>query len=290
MARTESLRPGAWSRRLRTALRTVALATVLLLPVAIVAGWLEKSAGTAGRKGAPISPSLESAVRYVRSLPAGGDAAALAAQVTPEGLWRFVNRTGEMYTLGTPDDMKRVVAVLHPEARPGARLSLYMAQDTALRDRAALRTLPAGIELSVVVGADSYRLLRRSEPAGERLFAEVRPNLVVELGDGRLFEEAVWQLGRPLDAARVRVLALEPGGPATLAASPRIDPASKRALVDRIDPASLIGAMRGVTGQTLVIVGRLERGLVYVRPSGGPDHVSMSWPRRTCSTPPLQPT
>ena len=273
MARFSPLRLGAWTARLRTVLRTVALAAVLLLPVAIVSGWLEKIAGTSVRPGAPISPALETAVRYVRGLPARGDTVTLAAQGTPEGHWRFVNRSGEMYTVAAPDEMKRVVTVLHPEARPGVRLALYMTQDTVLRDRVALKALPAGIDLSVVVGAESYRLLRRSEAAGERFFAEVRPNLVVEMGDKRLFEEAVWQLGRPLDAARVRVLALEPGGPATLPSSPRIDPASKRALVDPIDPASLFPAMRGVAGQTLVIVGRMERDLIYVKPSSGTDHV-----------------
>jgi hypothetical protein len=276
MATIENLRLGAWPARLRTLLRTVALAAVLLLPVAIVAGWLEKIAGTAIRRGPPVSPALESAVRYVRGVPAKADVVALAAQGTPEGHWRFVNRSGEMYTVGTPDEMKRVVTVLHPEARPGARLALYMTQDTVLRDRVALKALPAGIELSVVVGAESYRLLRRSEAAGERFFAEIRPNLVVEMGDKRLFEEAVWQLARPLDAARVRVLALEPGGPATLPTSPRVDPTSKRALVDPIDPANLAPAMRGVAGQTLVIVGRLERDVVYVRPSSGPEHVLLA--------------
>src|SRR5262245_40430879 len=210
MARLHTLQLGAWPARLRTVLRTVALATVLLLPVAIVAGWLEKIGGTALRKGPPLSASLEGAVRQVRTVPPKTDVVALAAQGTPEGHWRFVSRTGEVYTVGTPDEMKRVTSVLHPEARPGARLSLYLTQDSVLRDRFALKALPAGVDLSVVVGSESYRLLRRSEAAGERYFAEVRPNLVVEMGDKRLFEEAVWQLARPLDAARVRVLALEP--------------------------------------------------------------------------------
>jgi hypothetical protein len=272
MARPQTLRLDAWPARLRTVLRTLALAAVLLLPVAIMAGWLEKIAGTGVRSASPISPALESAVRYVRGLSARGDVVALAAQGSPEGRWRFVNKSGEMFTVDTPDEMKRVMAVLHPGAKPGARLTLYMTQDTILRDGAALKTLPVGIDLNVIVGAESYRLLRRSEPAGERIFAEIRPNLVVEMGDTRVFEEAIWQLARPLDQARVRVLALEPGGPTSLPALPRIDPAGKRALVDTIDPASLSPAMRGVSGQTLVIVGRLERDLIHVRPSRGPDH------------------
>jgi hypothetical protein len=257
--------------RLGTLLRTVALAAVLLVPVAIVAGWLERLVGPVVRTTPGVSPALENAARYVRALPVKADVVALAAQGAQEGHWRFVNRSGETLTAGTPDEMKRVASVLSPDARAGARLALYVTQDTILRDRAALKALPAGVDLSVVVGEESYRLLRRGDAAGERWYAEIRPNLVVEMGDRHLFEEAVWQLSRRLDAARVRVLALEPGGPSALPASPRIDRASKRALVDIIDPASLAAAMGGVAGQTLVIVGRIERGAIFVKPSRGPE-------------------
>jgi hypothetical protein len=271
MPRFNPPRLGSALARLSTLLRTVTLAAALLVPVAIVAGWLERLVGTS--VGGPLgtSPALQNALRYVRALPARADFVTLAAQGTQEGHWRFVNRSGEMLTVGTPDEMKRVASVLYPDAKAGARLALYVTEDTILRDRVALKALPAGVDLSVVVGEESYRLLRRGDPAGERWYAEVRPNLVVEMGDRRLFEEAVWQLGRRLDAARVRLLALEPGGPSALAASPRIDPATKRALVDTIDPASLAPAMDGVAGQTLVIVGRIERDAIYVKPSRGPE-------------------
>jgi hypothetical protein len=264
---------GSLRTRLGVALRTVVLAAVLLLPVAVMAGWLERVVGTATRAGQPMPPAFENAVRYVRRLPARSEVVVLAAQATPEGHWRFVNRSGEMLTAGTLDEMKRVVSGLQPEAKAGARLSLYMTPDSVPGDRAALKTLPAGVDLSVVVGEESYRLLRRSDAAGERLFAEVRANLVVEMGDRRVFEEAVWQLGRRLDKAHVRVLALEHGGPSRLPAAPRIDPATKRAQVDAIDPASLAAAMSGVAGQTLVMVGRVDRDVVYVKPSNGPEHV-----------------
>jgi hypothetical protein len=267
----EAPRPGTARARLGAIARTVALAGILLLPVAIVAGWFDRHAGTAGRTARPVTPALETAVRHVRALPARGDAVALAAQGTQEGHWRFVNRSGEMFTVGTPEEMKRVVSVLYPDAKAGVRLSLYVTQDTILRDRAALKALPAGVDISVVVDGESYRLLRRSDATGERFFAEVRSNLVVEMGDRRLFEEALWQLARRLDTASVRVLALEPGGPSTLSAAPRMDPATKRALVDVIDPVNLAPAMGSVPGQTLVILGRIDRDLLYVKPSSGPE-------------------
>ena len=221
-------------------LRALALAVVLFLPVAVFAGWFDKFTTAAEKAGSRVAAgsagTLEKAARHVKSLPAKTDGVALAAQATQEGHWRFVNRAGEMFTAGTPDEMKRAVSVLHPEAKAGVRLSLYVTDDTIFSYRAALKTLPADAELFVVHGSESYRVLRRVDGTVERFFAEVRPNLVIEMSDRRLFEEAAWQLARPLDKASVRVLALEPGGPSTLSAWPRIDKASKRALIDVIDP------------------------------------------------------
>ena len=254
-------------------LRALALAVVLFLPVAVFAGWLDKFTTAAEKAGSRVvtgsAGTLEKAVLHVKSLPAKIEGVALAAQATQEGHWRFVNKAGEMFTAGTPDEMKRAVSVLHPEAKAGVRLSLYVTDDTIFSTRAALKTLPAHAELFVVHGAESYRVLRRTDGSIERLFAEVRPNLVIEMSDRRLFEEAAWQLARPLDKASVRVLALEPGGPSTLSAWPRIDKASKRALVDVIDPGSLPAAMGSVPGQTLLVTGRIERELLFVQPSSG---------------------
>jgi hypothetical protein len=266
---------GTLRTRLGVVLRTMTLAALLLLPVAVVAGWFDRLTvtvdKTSGRAARPATGALENAVRHIRSLPAKTEGLVLAAQGTQEGHWRFVNKSGEMLTVGTPDEMKRVISVLYPEAKGSTRLMLYMTQDTVLRDRAALKALPVGAELNVVVGGESYRLVRRTEGTTERLFAEIRSNLVIELGDRRLFEEAFWQLSRPLKAASVRVLALEPGGPSTLSASPRIDPTTKRALVDVIDPVSLAPAMGSVSGQTLLILGRIDHDLLYVKPSSGPE-------------------
>jgi hypothetical protein len=240
------------------------------------AGWLAKIMGAA-EHAAPRTAKLgasamDDAALHLRSLPAHADGAAtLAAQATQEGHWRFVNRAGETFTAGTPDELKRVAKVLLPEAKADVKLTLYLAEDTIFLYRGAIRDLPKGSELHVVIGSESYRLLRRGGDAGERLFAEVRPNLVVELADRLLFQEAVWQLSRPLDRSSVRVVALEPGGPPRLASTPRIDPATKKALIDVIDPASLPAALASVRGQTVLVTGRVDGRLLYVQPSSGPE-------------------
>jgi hypothetical protein len=254
----------------------VLLAALLILPVAAQANWLSKIVGAAEtaapRAGKLGTSAIDNAALHLRTLPSrGAGAEALAAQATQEGHWRFVNKAGETFTAGTPDELKRVASVLLPEAKPDVKLSLYVTEDTIFLHRAALKDLPKGTELYVVAKNESYRLVRRGEGAAERFFAEVRPNLLVELADATRFAEAVWQLARPLNKANVRVLSLEPGGPPRLASAPRIDPASKRALVDAIDPASLPAAFGSVRGQTVLVTGRVDGRLLYVQPASGPE-------------------
>jgi hypothetical protein len=246
-------------------------ATLLALsagPGSVEASWLAKAmvlaevgASRAGKLG---SGGLERAAQYLRSVKPEGSAA-LAAQATPEGHWIFVNRAGETMTAATPQELTRVAAILLPEAKADVKLTLYITEDTVLEYRTALKALPKGSEIFVVAGDESYPI----QSTLGRIFAEVRPGLIVELRERKAFEEVVWQLSRPLDKAKVRVLALEPGGPPRLPSSPRIDPATRRAMVDVIDPASLPAALGAVRGQTVLVTGRVDARLLYVQPASG---------------------
>jgi len=267
--------PGrAAARPLERAAFCAALAILLLLSPAMAhANWLAKVTGAAEHAGARAARhgagGIDAAAAYVKVLPPKTDAALLAAQATQEGHWRFVNRAGETFTAGTPEELLRVASVLLPEAKADAKLTLYLTEDSLFRNRSALKDLPKGTELNVVVGRESYPVLRRGDGASERLFAQVRPSLVVEMAERKGFDEAVWQLARPLDKANVRILALEPGGPPRLASSPTIDKATRRALIDMIDPASLPAALGSVRGQTVLVTGRVEGRVLYIQPSSG---------------------
>ena len=245
----------------------------LLLPCPAQADWLGKLVGAAQRLSpAPTrrTKALDNLAAHIKTLPAKPEATVLAAEATPEGHWRFVNKAGETITAGTPEEMKRVVLLLVPDAKAEARLTLYLTQDTVFARRAALKDLPKGTELTIRVGEESYRILRRSEGAGERLFAEIRANLVVELADQQQFAEAAWQLARPLNKAGIRILALEPGSAPRLPSSPRLDPVSKKALIDSIDPASLAAALGAVRGQTVLVTGRIDGELLHFKSRAAP--------------------
>ena len=66
---------------------------------------------------------LERAAAHIRTLPAGAKGAVLAAHATPEGHWKFVNRDGDVFTAGTPEELQRVVPTLLPDAAPPAATS-----------------------------------------------------------------------------------------------------------------------------------------------------------------------
>jgi hypothetical protein len=212
---------------------------------------------------------LERAAAHIRTLPVGAKSGVLAAHATPEGHWKFVNRDGEVFTAGTPEEMQRVLPALLPEAPTNAKLSLYLSEDTLFGDRALLKELPPGARLHVVAGTDSYPLLPRPDSGPEALYAAVRPSLLVETRDRALFDEAVAQLERPLVRSSIRTLALEAGGPPTLSSYPRLDADTKQALVDAIDPPALPLALGSVRGQTVLVTGRVDDTLLLFRPSSG---------------------
>jgi len=258
------------SAALRSALAAVLLATSI--PIA-QANWFSKTVSEGDEAGTK-SPKygvggLDRAVAHIKALPPTAKGATLAAHATPEGHWKFVNRQGEVFTAGTPDELKRAVPTLLPEKTGGTKLTIYLTEDTVFGDRGLLKALPQDATLQVMVGRDSFPLVRRAGSSGDKLFAEVRPNLFVELTDQKLFNEAIAQLERPLSRSSIRTLALDPGGPRTLSSAPRLEPGTKSALIDSIDPAKLDDALRSVCGQTVLVTGRVEDNLLFFRPAIG---------------------
>lgn len=255
-----------------------ACCAALLLAAAVPAAqaeWLSRLARVGAEVG-EVAPKagrlgivdLERAATHIRALPPSSGAA-LAAHATPEGHWKFVNRDGEVFTAATPEELQRVLPTLLPEAAPGSKLGIYLSEETLFGDRALLKELPSSATLYLVAGKESYPLITRTTSGGEALYAAVRPNLVVELRERSLFDEALSQLERPLSRSSIRTLALEPDGPATLSSYPRLDPNTKAALVDAVDPASIASAIASVRGQTVLVTGRVDGNLLYFQPASG---------------------
>lgn len=246
------------------------------------ANWLTKilsEAGEAGGKGAArglhhLDPDLGSAVRQLKALPEKPGFNALAADAGSEGHWRFVNRKGEIYTAGNADEHARVRDQLLPGST--GKLSLYLTPDTVFDHRAMLQDLPPDSELFIATKSVSHRIVRAVGEGREVLYAEARPNLRVRLTSADLFAEALFHIDRPLKPKSLRILSLETGSADGLTAVPRFDPANRAALVDRIDPQRVTGALNSVRGQTVILTGRVEgKVLRFIDAAGGDGSLSL---------------
>ncbi len=259
---------------MRRLLTLAVLFGALVSANAAEAGWLSKIIGaaehTGGRAVRHGVGSLDNVAAHIKALPHKPDSHVLAVGATPEGHWRFINRAGETITAASPEELRRALAIVAPEAAGAeSKLALYLAEDTAFRHRALLKDLPKDATLHVLVDRRAYRLVRQGAGSSERLFAEVRPNVLAEFTEPKAFAETMFQLTRPLDRARMRAIALEPGNPTAIPRYPNVDAATGRAALDVVDPANLVRSMSTLRGQTAVVTGRLDGDLLYFRPAGG---------------------
>lgn len=252
-----------------------------LLSTDAAAGWLsrlgriaEEAGGAGGSALRHVHPSDDLAsglARHLKALPpAEAKGAALAVHATPEGHWRFANRDGDVFTAANAAEVERAFATLLPEGAGAGpmKLRLYLSEATVFERSAALKELPPRSELYLLANDGRAFRLAPSSKAPTGFAAEVRRNVRVELSNERAFDEAMFQLGRPLKRASVRVVSLEPGARHTLPGVPRIDPATKAAMVDAIDPWKLSAAVSSIKGQTLVLVGRVEGSLLHFKTGG----------------------
>lgn len=214
--------------------------------------------------------ALEDVARHVAALPADAAYTAIAAAATEVGHWRLVNRAGEPFTASGPNELAQALRTLAPEAegRPD-RLRIYLTPATVFRYPAAIADLPIQAALSVLIEGRALALQRTGNGSTDRLRLMAGPRLAIEASDRALFDEIAWQLRRPLDKPAVRTLSIEPGGPALLRRTPEIDPATRRARPDAIDPGQLARALGSLQGQIVLLAGRPDGTRLVYRPAAG---------------------
>lgn len=251
------------------------LAAALVMAVLLGLGW---PAAARAATGTGIA-ALDAAAAVVAALPADGNARTLAVHLSQEGHWTLVNRAGEAFTAATADELKRGFEILLPASAPGP-LKAYLTAATVFGDKARLGDLPKDASLIMVDAAGTARttpLFVATGGSSQKLLAQQRPNLFVELGDAQTFADLGRLLARPLDRSGFRLLSIEPGGPQAFSAKPKVDRSTGRTANDIIDPTALATALPALAGQTAVIVGRPDGDALYVKPASAPER-ALRWP------------
>ncbi|MFY0614602.1 MAG: hypothetical protein JXQ99_23935 [Hyphomicrobiaceae bacterium] len=194
----------------------------------------------------------------------------LAARVTAQGHWTFVNQAGQRYTTASKQELARVYTHLAPElaVRP-APVVIYLTAASVFAHGEHLDQLPVDAKLRVVVTGQSYPLYVVGRRRAGAWFIEVRPNVYARSTDRSIFTETVWQLAKPLRSRFMRVLALRSDAPDTFRPDASIG-TDGRQVVDAINPAKLTSALPTLRRQTALMTGRVTDGgtLVYRTPSG----------------------
>lgn len=263
------------------------LALCAFNPGVAAAGWLSKlsrladeasdSAKVAGSKTLKDGRSVSKAASHLATLPAAERGLALAVDATPSGHWRFQTPDGDTFTAATADEVARAIPTLLPQSSTvlggNRKVKLFVSPDTVFKSGDQLSDLPPKTELRVVAGKKSYRLHQADYSAGANKAstwaAELGPNVRLEMRNADLFDEALFQLSRPLQKSSIRVLSLAPGGPRQLGSVPRIDPVTKATLIDEIDPSALHQALGRAKYQTILVTGRKKGDALSITSRSG---------------------
>lgn len=231
-----------------------------------------REAGDAGGTAASHSlshlGSVGKAAAYLNGLK-GAKLGALAAHATPEGHWQFVNREGQVFTAGTADEMQRVMKTLSPQsvAVGESRMTLYVSEDSVFQNRSALNALPADAELHVVTGGGAFPVERIERTI--RLRAQLRPHIVMELIDRRLFDEAVSFLARSVNRSDVRTIGIARGGKTALPSALAFDPVTRFPVPDVLDPAAFDASFGRMRGRTAILIGEVADGRLVINTGDG---------------------
>ncbi|MEM8975380.1 MAG: hypothetical protein AAGD43_25235 [Pseudomonadota bacterium] len=266
------------------------LALNAVASVPVHAGWLTrlaKEAGEAGGSGARKGAGqLDEAASQLKNLPKVARAGAVAASVSGEGHWTFINKAGQRFTAANDAEMGRLSSFLFPEGVGPAGLNIYVTRDSVFKYREALEQLPKRSKVWLSDGKRAYQLRYRAGrgDAKPSLFAQVRRDLFVPLDKRELFDEAVWRLERPFKRSSVRVLSLTADGPASLPVVSKSASKAGKEIIEKVDPRHITSAISPLKGQTVVLTGRLAGdNLVYRSARGSEADLDLAGLRRAAA-------
>jgi hypothetical protein len=256
-------------------MRIRGLAAVLMLLLLAVAGgeasadvW-DRLTSLGAARDAKATETFEDVVRHIGSL-ADGERTPIAAAATEVGHWRLANRAGELFTAAGRNELAQALRTLVPdrEGKP-EKLHIHLTPDSLFRHGNSLAELPATAALSIVIDGRALPIRRAGEGGIPKYQVLVGPRLYVEAGDRALFDEVAWQFRRPLLRAQVRTLALEPGGLTVVSRTPQVDPGTRRAQPDAVDPGHAGRALQSLGGQLVLLTGRLNGDRFAYKPASG---------------------
>jgi hypothetical protein len=205
----------------------------------------------------------------------GAPAPLVAVSATAAGHVTFALPSGETYTAGTAAERSRAATTVLPGVADGfAAADMVLSLDTLFTGPDTIRTLPAARSLQVAYGDALLPVERR---VGGLLALRPGRHLAVPVTERSALALVLDLLRRPIETARMRVIAATERAPATLSAAPRMDPTAATPLEDAADADRLPEAVASIPRQTAILTAKVVgRDLRFDPPSGARRTVSLA--------------
>ncbi len=203
-------------------------------------------------------------------LPDSSRTRSLVAETTPEGHIRLSNAAGETVTAANTREITSALKWLLPEVSDLARrnVDFYLPSSSLIRHRAALDILPKDARVRIAHKSESYAVLGKPPFGSGPLHVRLRENLVLKVDGKDVFDEAVWQMRRPVNQSSLRILTLDPKAPEAL---PRLrsNTNGKALPPEAVNPYALVKELRYLRGQTVLLTGKIDGDLLFFTPPSG---------------------
>ncbi|MEO0618581.1 MAG: hypothetical protein AAFZ01_04810 [Pseudomonadota bacterium] len=203
---------------------------------------------------------------------------ALMATTTPEGHIRLINAEGEAVTAGSSAELTSALTWLLPKAGVTARenVLVLLPVESAVTHRAAVNLLPRDARIRVVEKGQAFAVVGRPPFAKGPLRVRLRAELIAIARTPATVSETLWQLGRAMKPADLRVLSLDAKAAKILPVLRTSDQVATIA-PEKINPFGLVENMTALRGQTAIVTGEIDGGLLtFQGDSGTTDAVSLA--------------
>lgn len=196
---------------------------------------------------------------------------ALALTTTAAGHWRIMNAAGEPFTAANPAELEVGLKALAPHALGRFEaIDFVLPPASVFEQTEVLTTLPGKAGLLLADGDGTFRRIVRPPHTGAvRWHIDIGDGLQLAIGRRDDFTETRRVLARPITRETVRVLSIAQGGPTSVPRRPLVDATRRIAKPDAVDPEHLAAAFSKLTGQTVLVLGRAQGGLLAYIDSNG---------------------
>ncbi len=225
-------------------------------------------------KGAKISGAavgaglLADTLGFIKRLPPDGTIRRIAAGTDESGHLRIATANGGEWTVATPGELTAALRKAGDKAdglRTGgsARTTAIFVPDTDLyRHRHLFANLPAEIDLRLIHrDKRHYRVTSTAEAGRVRWRVQVHKNVQLTFPQPEILDEMLFRLERTINRSSIRLLRLEPGHRAQVPSVPRTF-GQGLPDADAVDPGRLTTQLHSIRGQTAIITGRIEGGVL----------------------------